>query len=116
MVKTYLKTWYPGSFVSEDSVKEVAKREDNPELGERAYGWQYFDREYVMKDGEELLGPAKNHSPTFYLGEELSAKQAIAQGNSILKFNVEANGYKRMVRTKFGQMFPIGDNDIVKRP
>lgn len=112
MVKTYIRIWYPGSFVSENAVKEVGKREELPDIG-RGYGWQYFEREYVNKDGEELLGPAKNKSQTFYLGEEYSADAAKHLGNDIMRSNIEGNGYKRMVKTKYGQWFPLDDTDEV---
>lgn len=116
-MKHYVRIWYLGLFVSEDSVREVATREERPELGANAYGWQFFDRESaVSPDGETLLGKEKNHSPTYYIGTELTAEQAIAEGNSIARSNIEGNGYKRLVRTARGQMFPLNDGDVVVRP
>lgn len=116
MTKLYMRVWYPGSFVSEDAVKEVSAREERPDLSPRAYGWQYFERECVEQNGETLLGKEKNHSPITYIGEELTAEQACARGNSIARSNIKGNGYKRLVQTKFGQMFPLDDNARVVSP
>lgn len=113
MVKIFMRTFHPGLFVSEQSVKEVPSREVRPAPLSRAYAWQFFERECVVKDGETLLGEPKNHSPTYYVGEELSAEEAIARGNNVAKSNIEGNGYKRLVITKMGQMFPLYDGDVV---
>lgn len=114
-MKHYIEVFYPGSFFSESSAKEISSRDTLPEIGEKAFGYRFFDRESTMQNGEELLGKAKNYSNSFYIGEELSAVQAIARhpGNSILKSNIECNGYARLVLTKFGQLLPLEENDVV---
>jgi len=37
-------------------------------------------------------------------------------GNDILRSNIRGSGIKRLVKTKWGQMFPVNDGDIVLLP
>lgn len=114
MTKNYIRIWYPGLLFSEDSIKEIEGRPENPDIGERAYGYQFFDRESATVNGETLLGEPKNHSPTYYIGQELSAEQAIRESNSTARVNIEANGYERLVKTRTGNLFPLRAGDVVR--
>ena len=116
MKKTFVTIFYPGVFVSETSEKEVTDREWSPDPKSLVYAWRFFDKEYADVNGEALMGKPKNFSPTYYYGTELTAAEAISQGNPIAKANIEINRYKRVVKTKSGQMFPIEENDIVVVP
>lgn len=115
MIKTYLKLFYPGSFVSESFVKEVEKREYRPEIPSGVYAWQYFERESTYLNGELLLGEPKNFSGTFYIGQELTAKEVIAEygESSVAAQNIINNGYERVVKTRRNQLFPLGAKDMV---
>lgn len=111
---TYVEIFYPGSFVSKTSTKKVDSR-ISPDIPENAYAYRFFDQEEVESGGEILKGEPKNKSGTYYLGEEFTADQAMSApwANPILKDNIKGNGYKRLVRTKFGQVMPLSDNDVV---
>ncbi len=114
MTKIYLREFLPGTLVSETYIKEVSEKLYPPKLSERAYAFQYFEREHTIKNGEELLGKEKNISKMYYLGTMATADEVIrTTRNPILRSNIEANGYKRLVITRFGQWFPINDNDEV---
>ena len=119
MTKHYVKFFYPGSFVSETTSSKIDDRSKRPEVPSRAYGWQFFDREEIVENGETLHGAAKNYSPVHYIGDEISeqkALDALKRSNGILRANIEGNGYTRLVRTRFGQIFPLDANDIVVAP
>lgn len=108
-----MRSWYPGAFFPEEGVIEVDNRDTRPDDDSRAYAFEFFDRECVEANGEILLGARKNESPRYFFGEELTAAQALKGASEILKSNIEGNGYKRLVRTKRGQIFPLGANDEV---
>jgi hypothetical protein len=115
MTKTYVRFFYPGLLFSNESTQPIASRDLPVTLPKGAFGYQFFDREEIEKDGELLIGKDKNHSGNFYVGTELTAAEALkdAPPNSPLKFNINANEIKRLVRIKSGGMFPLGENDKV---
>lgn len=116
MLKQYIEFFYPGSFVSETSVQEVADRTPPTELPKAAYAYRFFARSEVMQDGEMLRGQPKDYSPTTYYGEAMTLEEVKAlHGDShrILIGNMECNRWKRVVRVACGQFFPLEDGDVV---
>jgi len=116
VTKTFVRKYHPGSFVSETSDTEVADRNWLPGPDSYTYSWYFYDKEFVEINGEVLTGKPKNISPIYYYGLELSAEEAMRVGNDILRSNIRGSGIKRLVKTKWGQMFPVNDGDIVLLP
>lgn len=113
----YAEFQYPGTFLSESSTRAV----DDPqsiEWPERAYSCRTFARTVMVIDGEELRGKARDYSPTTYRGEVFDLERVKREhpDKRILIQNMQGNGYDRVVRTAFGQLFPINDTDIVISP
>jgi hypothetical protein len=116
MLKHYVRFFYPGVFVSESAEKPIESRESPIVLPDRAYAYQLLDREEIDQDGKLLRGSWENIGPTVYLGEVLTLDEVKRRepDKSILICNMETNGYPRVVRTRFGQYFPLGETDEVK--
>lgn len=112
---TYMRIYYPGSFVSETSEKKVTSRTPPKERPKGAYAVQFFDQEEIKKGKEILEGKPKNFSPTYFWGKEYSASEAIKEvgEGSILASNVRGNGYKRLVKTVMGNWQPLENKDEV---
>jgi hypothetical protein len=120
MLKQYVEFFYPGSFVSESSVQEVADRNPPAELPKGAYGYRFFSRSEVTQDGETLRGQPKDHGPMTYCGEAMTLEDVKALTPAgdyrILVSNMECNGWDRVVRTIRGQFMPLNDGDVVLPP
>lgn len=121
MLKHYVEFFYPGSFMSESSAKEVSDRNATvTEIPQGAYGYRHFSREEVTQDGELLLGKAKDHSPMTYFGEVLTLEQVQAlkpaKNYDILISNMKCNGWDRVVRTVRGNFQPLNEGDKVVSP
>lgn len=120
MLRQYIEFFYPGSFVSESTVKEVKDREAPVTLPKGAYGYRYFSREEVKKGKEILSGSAKDHSPMTYYGEAFTLAQVKAltpaKDYSILVSNMECNKWSKVVRTVRGNFQPLNKGDKVLKP
>jgi hypothetical protein len=102
--------------MSETSEEEIPSRDSIIEIPENSYGYYLFDKEYIENDGEVLEGEKKNISPTFYIGtmetyEEICKRNL--PGESILRENMKSNGWFKVVRTKFGNVYSLEEGDIV---
>ena len=115
MLKTYVEFFYPGVFISETTIQELPSRKSTVELPEGAYGYRLFSRSEVEQDGEVLVGPPKDYSPTTYYGIERTLEQVrnLPGDNTILISNMEINNWDRVVFTQYGQCFPLNPDDIV---
>lgn len=118
MLKTYVEFFYPGSFVSEMSEREVLGRSLPVTLPERAFAYRFFSRNEVVQVDEVLRGEKKDYGPTTYYGEEMTLEQvkALPGSHHILVSNMECNGWSRVVRTIYGQFMPLNDGDVVVTP
>lgn len=120
MLKQYIEFFYPGSFVSESSAKEVADRTPPAELPKGAYGYRFFARNEVTQDGETLRGRPKDYSGITYYGEAMTLEEVKALTPSgdyrILVSNMESNGWGRVVKTIRGQFMPLNAGDSVVTP
>lgn len=111
----YVRFWYPGVFVSEDSTKRIASR--NPALvkpPKDCYAFQFFDRTETSEDGETLRGKERNKSGMFFVGGRVMTLTEVRKelkGESTLIANMENNGYKRVIRTVANQFIPFGPKD-----
>lgn len=120
MLKQYIEFFYPGSFVSETTFREVFDRTPPADTPARAYGYRFFARNEVECDGEKLTGDRKEYSPTTYFGETLTLADVLAltpPGDyKILVSNMRNNGWERVVRTVRGQFMPLEPCDVVLPP
>lgn len=118
MLKQYVEVFFPGSFVSETSVREVANRVDAFELPRGAYGYRFFARNEIEQDGETLKGGRKDVGPMTYYGEVLTLEdvQALPGGHRILVSNMKCNKRERVVRTIYGDFHPLDAWDVVLAP
>lgn len=111
---TFIRFFYPGSFVSETSVRQVESREAPTEIPKGAFGWNFYDKTLIVENGEELWGKEKNTSGKTYIGEvyDIARVKAEMPNERILISNMENNGYKSVVVTGRGT-FPLNDGDRV---
>ncbi|MCL2354831.1 MAG: hypothetical protein FWC68_02955 [Oscillospiraceae bacterium] len=117
MRRHYVEYFYPGIFLSESSVEEVSHRDfDRIVMPERAFAFSFFDREEVEQDGETLVGKPKNISPKCYEGKVYTldeVKKAFPEAETLI-FNMEANGWERVVKTIRGNWQPLEEGDCVR--
>jgi len=119
MLKHYVEYLYPGIIVSETSVNEIPERDvSKVDIPANCFGFRFFDRTVTVMDGETLTGDMKNVSGWHYQGEKMTLEQVKATyGNdgehNILISNMENYGYAAIVKTKFGQFFPVRDGDTI---
>jgi len=116
MLKHYIEYLHPGIIVSEHSEEEVKKRERPAKLPNNVFGYRFFSREVVTKNGETLRGKEKNLSPCTYIGKKRTLAQVKKEtpDAKILISNMESNGFKEIVNTRFGQSFPLEKGDRVE--
>ncbi len=116
MEVTYIEFMHPGTFIAESSSQAVPRRELPASIPGRTTGYRFFTRVEAVVDGEKLVGQPKDHSAWTYFGIEYSNEQVQAlQGDDsrILRDNARINGYPRMVKTMYGNWYPLQDGDRV---
>jgi len=117
MKQTYIEYLRPGAFVSDSSTFPVADRTPLASIPEHAYGYRFYDQEEVITNGELLTGQIKNVGPITYFGRTLTLGQVKdLPGTSILRSNMERNGYDRVVNTVFGNFYFLEEGDVVLTP
>lgn len=116
MIKHYIKFIYPGALFADFSETEGAKRERPARLPDHCFGYCFFDREVITKNGEKLTGEDKNFSPWTYIGKKRTLAQVKKEtpNETILIGNMEGNGWGAIVKTRFGQAFPLEKGDKVE--
>lgn len=116
MLKHYVEFSYPGAFLSEYSSEEIAERKaELVKVPEGAFAYRFYDREEVEVDGETLCGERKNYSSRTYFGKAYTleeVKREFPQYETLI-FNMECNGWNRVVQTRRGNWQPLGEGDIV---
>lgn len=76
MLKTYVEFSYPGLLFPETGVVEVNERKiELKDVPERAFGYQFFDRQEITSEGELLIGQAQNKSKRFLIGKPYTNDQ-----------------------------------------
>lgn len=106
----FVKIWYAGTFVSEDSHKEIDSREDF-KLPSGAYGYQFYNKEMIVQGKEKLFGNPKNESKTYLKGTVYTLEQVkrLFPESKIMISNMENNNWDKVI--KCGQGFlPFDDN------
>lgn len=120
MIKTYLETLYPGSFMSEVYVSEVSSRDIASVLAAlppQAFAFRFFDRTEQKQGKEVLKGNARDFSGFYYIGKEYSLEEVERdfkdEQYDILRSNMRGNGYARAVLCHTGNWRPLGPEDVV---
>lgn len=116
MTKHYVEYYYPGMIVPETRTREIEKREIDVDPKEaKFYAYRLFDCTLEEVNGELLSGNPKNHSPMTYIGRVMTLEDVKREmpESLILISNMELNGYEQVVKTKFGQCFPVNKEDKV---
>lgn len=127
MQKHFVTFYSPGTFVAENSIKEIdswdvqAARDMAESIDERygakPYGFRFSTR---TRGPDDLDSVVSNTSPMYYLPhckvetlEEIEARDDPKE--SILRLNMRGNGYDRIVTTTEGWKWtqPLSANDVV---
>lgn len=117
MIKTYVEFYYPGTFVSETSTREVSDRSPITDVPVGVYGYRFFSRSEVELDGEILTGKIKDCSGITYFGEVMTIDDVAKLPNTeILQSNMRCNEWSKVVRTVRGNFQSIDERDIVLPP
>jgi hypothetical protein len=115
----YAEFLYPGIIVSETSLKEITREQYlNPKtitVPKGSFGFRVMHRNEVIEEGDVLLGSYKNTSGWFYKGKKLSKADVAKEygSDSTLYHNMENNGYEFVVKSEYGQAFPLHEKDTI---
>lgn len=115
MTKHYVKFLHPGTLFPNESVIEIKDRNEYFDVPESAFAYYFFDREEAVVDGERLIGEDKNVSGKIIIGDvwTIDDVRANMPDNRTLIFNMEANDYPVVCRTRHGNFYPVSDRDCV---
>lgn len=119
--KTYANFLFPGSFVPEESLKEVKNRELNElSIPENCFAVEFFDSvtAEVEIDGEifETSSRRINQSSKSYINATIMTKDDVADelGNDSTLFrNMEYNDWNEVIKCVTGNFQPFNKGDIV---
>lgn len=118
ITKTYVEKIYAGVLFSESLVEEVAKRDPlKIENDGEMQGFRFYDKEFIIDDGETFDGKKTNYSNWIYFGkrysfDEIKAKYGNDPDYRILISNMENNDYDYVCHTQVGSFLPMKDGDM----
>lgn len=116
-LKHYVEFSYPGAFFSESSARVVSERDPSKvRAPKECFGYRFFDRqEAKAEDGEVLVGQARNQSGMHYFGKVMTLEdvQREMPQDSTLVQNMKGNGWKKVVKTRFGHFQPFESRDTI---
>jgi hypothetical protein len=126
MLKHYVTFFSPGTFVAEQSVKEIEawdvndavtmSKKINERYGAKPYAFQFSTRERGDKDFDSK---ESKRSGLYYLGGKIETLDQIKKRNNpaerILVSNMECNGWSRVVTNTNSYKWtqPLYENDTV---
>lgn len=126
MEKHFVEFLSPGTFVSESTVKDIAAwdvdaakmmaGDIHERYGARPYGFRFLTR---TRGPDDLDSKVSARSGIYYLGGTVRSLADVKRDNlpdeDILRFNMEANGYGRIVTNDNSWRFtaPLADDDVV---
>jgi len=106
--------YYCGTFFDEDSTRVVKTRNPgNVVVPKHAFAFEFFDivkQNATLEDGRVIEhSERKNSGPMYYPGAKImtanDVKQEIAD-NKILLYNMECNGWEKVIKTRMGNFKP----------
>jgi len=116
MIKHYVEYYYPGSFFSETSVKEIAQRDVSKiVIPDDAFGFKFFDRVHAEIDGVELQSKRLNISQMHFYGGRIMSIEDVRRecpDDRILLANMEYSGWKNIIVCRTGNTQPFRDGDV----
>lgn len=118
--KTYVEFLYPGSFMSESSMREVKTRDVlKVEVPKNAFCFSFFDILSVIVEADgrkvQLTSERVNVSPKHYYGGKLytvAELKCAFPSERILIRNIEGNGYKKAIKCRTGNWQPLKETDV----
>jgi hypothetical protein len=118
MVQKHFVTFHsPGLLFADSSEKPISSwsvSEARAMAGEYCHGFRFTTR---GREECELDSRVIKSSAMYYLGGEVLTVEQIERRHDdrdrILISNMRNNGYARVVRTKFGNTFPLEEGDVV---
>ena len=116
MLKHYVEYFYLGILFPRIEVKEILERRvDSIDLPNGAYGFRFFDREVINKNGETLIGKMKNISERYYKGEIYTLQDVKNKFHTedILISNMKCNGWGKVIKTCCGNFLPFRKGDKI---
>jgi hypothetical protein len=113
--KHYITFYFPGVFVSNETVREVSDRDAQITAPPGAYGYRVHSRTELRQDGETLVGAPRDFGPMTYFGEVLTVAEveALPGDHEVLLSNMRCNGWDRVVRTVRGTFQALSEGDVV---
>ena len=115
MLKHYVEFLYHGILFGESSSKESPHRNASAiKLPKNSYAFRFYDQTETKEGSEVLVGKPKNISGWHYKGSVLTlehVKQYHADKDTLI-FNMEANGYDRVVEVNH-RFFPLKKEDVI---
>lgn len=126
-IEKHFVTYYsPGTFVAETSEKPIDRwdtdmavamaRDIKERYGARPYGFRFTTR---SRDHDDLDSRVSDKSGMYYLGGKVETLEEVEARNDpkeeTLRFNMRANGYKRIVTNTNSWRWtqPLDDTDVV---
>ena len=116
MYKTYVVFKLPGSFIAEQTEREVQDRSFPTDVPKNCFGFYFYDiYEATGPKGELISGTRQNVSAMTYFGEEFTLERVKREcpNSKVLISNMECNGWNRVVCTRLGNWQPLEDGDRV---
>lgn len=125
MIKHFVTFYSPGTFVSEESTFEIEcwdirKATEKAKLVRERHNAKPYGFRFRTQEGERNLAKITKTSNMFYFGgiiqtlEEIKAK-SVTQEDRILIYNMETNGWKRVITNtnSWKITLPLEDQDVV---
>lgn len=112
-IKHYVEFLYPGVIISECSQVEISSRDiEEIYIPNHAYGFRFLDKTHAIIDGTELVSQPENYSNWHYEGEfwSLEYVEEHMPHMNVLIDNMKTNNWNRVIRTHYGQCFPVEDD------
>jgi len=126
MKKHYVRFHSPGTFVAEETIKEIAAWDTNRAIkmlnkikerhGATPYAFQFFTKERKPREFEPKI---TEESGMYYVNCEVQTLKELKKLNNpdekILRQNMETNGWDKIVKTTKGWAWtqPLRENDVV---
>jgi hypothetical protein len=118
----YVIFWHPGSFVAEESRRDVESADPRKvKWPDSAYAFRLFKREDVIDGDKVYEGKPEQLGPLYYhpdsAVQSLDEARANPRATKILISNMERNGWKQIIWTRWGsfpQPFEPGKVAVLK--
>ena len=115
-IQHYVEFYFPGIITSDTSTCKIKNRDSKFKIPKECYGYRFFDRKIIQEGDEILKGKSFNYSGVRYINGKIYDKKKVeryVKNNETLLSNMRLNGYKKVVKTIFGQFMPLEKNDMV---